>query len=49
MKDTIEPATSVPSEREFSTARDIVTQQRASLKPKHVDPWSFSRKLGTEQ
>lgn len=38
------PATSVPSERVFSTAGDIVTVQRASLKPKHVDMLIFFKK-----
>ena len=38
------PATSVPSERVFSTAGDIVTQQRASLKSKHVDMMIFLKK-----
>ena len=31
------PATSVSSERVFSTAGDIVTAHRANLKPKQVD------------
>lgn len=35
------PATSVPPERVCSTAGDIVTAQRASLKPKHVDMLIF--------
>ncbi len=38
------PATSVPSERVFSTAGDIVTQQRANLKSKHVDVLIFLKK-----
>ena len=38
------PATSVPSERVFSTAGDIVTAQRASLKAKHVDKLIFLKK-----
>lgn len=38
------PATSVPSERVFSTAGDIITQQRASLKAKHVDRIIFLKK-----
>ena len=38
------PATSVPTERVFSTAGDTVTQQRASLKPKHVDRLTFLKK-----
>lgn len=31
------PATSVPSERVFSTAGDILSAQRSTLKSKHVD------------
>lgn len=31
------PATSVPSERVFSTAGDIITAQRSQLKSKLVD------------
>ena len=38
------PATSVPSERVFSTAGDIVTQQRSSIKRKHVDMLIFLKK-----
>ena len=38
------PATSVPSERVFSTAGDIVTQSRAALKAKHVDMLIFLKK-----
>ena len=38
------PATSVPSERVFSTAGDILTAQRASLKGKHVDMLIFLKK-----
>ncbi|KAK3092690.1 hypothetical protein FSP39_005910, partial [Pinctada imbricata] len=37
-------ATSVASERVFSTAGDIVTAQRASLKPSHVDKLIFLKK-----
>lgn len=35
------PATSVPRERVFSTAGDIVTAQRASLLPDNVDKMVF--------
>ena len=38
------PATSVPSERVFSTAGDIVTAQRSALKSKHVDKLIFLKK-----
>lgn len=38
------PATSVPAERVFSTAGDILTDKRAALKPKHVDRIIFLRK-----
>jgi hypothetical protein len=38
------PATSVPSERVFSTAGDILTSQRANLKGKHVDTLIFLKK-----
>ena len=38
------PATSVPSERVFSTAGDIVTQNRARLQPQHVDTLVFLKK-----
>ncbi|KAK6168330.1 hypothetical protein SNE40_020888 [Patella caerulea] len=38
------PATSVPSERVFSTAGDIITAQRSALKPKHVDKLIFLKK-----
>lgn len=38
------PATSVASERFFSTAGDIVTNQRACLKPSHVDKLIFLKK-----
>ena len=38
------PATSVPSERVFSTAGDIVTQQRSRIKPKNVDMLIFLKK-----
>lgn len=38
------PATSVASERVFSTAGDIVTAQRAALSPEHVDRLIFLKK-----
>jgi hypothetical protein len=38
------PATSVPSERVFSTAGDILSAQRSRLKPKHVDTLIFLKK-----
>lgn len=38
------PGTSVPSERVFSTAGDIVTAQRSTLKGKHVDMLIFLKK-----
>ena len=38
------PATSVSSERVFSTAGDIVTAQRANLKPKQIDELIFLKK-----
>ena len=38
------PATSVPSERVFSTAGDIITADRARLKPQHVDKLLFLKK-----
>lgn len=37
------PATSVPSERVFSTTGDIVTAQRASLSPDNVDMMVFPK------
>ena len=36
--------TSVPSERVFSTAGDIVSAQRATLSPQHVDSLIFLKK-----
>ncbi len=38
------PATSIPSERVFSTAGDIATAQRASLSPDNVDMMGFLKK-----
>ena len=38
------PGTSVPAERIFSTAGDIVTAQRSALKPDHVDQLLFLNK-----
>lgn len=38
------PATSVPSERVFSTAGDIVSAQRSLLLPEHVDQLIFLNK-----
>ncbi|XP_060602039.1 E3 SUMO-protein ligase ZBED1-like [Ruditapes philippinarum] len=38
------PATSVPSERVFSTAGDILCAQRSRLKSKHVDKLIFLKK-----
>ena len=41
------PFTSVPSERVFSTARDVVTAQRAYVLPKYVDMLVLLKKILT--
>ncbi len=41
------PATSVPSERVFSTAGDVVNAQRATLTPENVDMLVFLKKTLT--
>lgn len=38
------PATSVPSERIFSTSGNVVTKKRASLRPDNVDMLVFLNK-----
>lgn len=38
------PATSVSAERVFSTAGDVVTAKRSTLKPEHVDQLVFLQK-----
>ncbi len=38
------PGTSVPAERVFSTAGDIVNAQRSVLRPDHVDQLIFLKK-----
>ncbi|XP_053285888.1 E3 SUMO-protein ligase ZBED1 isoform X1 [Pleuronectes platessa] len=38
------PGTSVPAERDFSTAGDIVNAQRSVLRPDHVDQHIFKKK-----
>ncbi|KAL3847414.1 hypothetical protein ACJMK2_018326 [Sinanodonta woodiana] len=38
------PSTSVPSERVFSTAGDMVNAQCSALKPNHVDALIFLKK-----
>jgi hypothetical protein len=44
------PGTSVPSERVFSTAGDIITAQRSTLTPEHLDQILFLNKnLKTNQ
>ena len=42
------PATSVPSERVFSAAEDIVTAQRSALNAENVDKLIFFRKKNPE-
>ncbi len=42
------PGTSVPAERVFSTAGDIVNAQRSVLRPDHVDQLIFLKKKSVE-